>query len=98
VIEGAISYPFPLAGNPSVEIVQEGDSPTSHCPGTSTSPSAAPGFLCIYVAFVGGASSVSWYAADDGSGDASHGVVVYSFSTGSSGTNEASGTWALTAP
>jgi hypothetical protein len=46
--EATISFAFPLATTPSVQVLQVNDPPTEHCPGTAASPSAAPGFLCVY--------------------------------------------------
>jgi hypothetical protein len=50
----AISFPFPLPSPPAEgypwEIVPMGGPPTAHCKGTSTAPTAEPGFFCLYVA------------------------------------------------
>lgn len=50
----AISFNIPLAEAPEAEIVPAPPpggptASTAHCPGTAAEPTAAPGFLCIYV-------------------------------------------------
>jgi hypothetical protein len=96
VTEGPISFQVPLTISPTVEIVQAGGSPTEHCAGTFTDPTAAPGFLCIYTAFVNGGGPLGTYALADGSDDYRFGAEVYFFSNGDT-IAEASGTWAVTA-
>jgi hypothetical protein len=50
----AISFPFPLppapAGGYPSEVVPKGGPPTANCKGTSATPTAEPGFFCLYVA------------------------------------------------
>src|SRR2546423_2528302 len=46
--EAPISFGFPLAAPPTVQVLQVKDPPTEQCPGSPESPSAAPGFLCLY--------------------------------------------------
>ena len=42
------SFAFPLASNPTVHFVGIGATPPAQCPGTASSPKAAPGSLCVY--------------------------------------------------
>ena len=42
------SFAFPLASKPSVNFVGIGATPPPQCPGTASSPKAAPGNLCLY--------------------------------------------------
>ena len=42
------SFAFPLASKPSVHFVGIGATPPAQCPGTASSPKAAPGNLCLY--------------------------------------------------
>ena len=46
--ETSISFPFPLASRPTVQVVARGESPPSGCSGSVTHPGAAPGNLCIF--------------------------------------------------
>jgi hypothetical protein len=98
-VELSISYPFPLAASPAVEVVQEGGSPAENCPGSAAAPSAAAGHLCVYVG--GGhqldTKNVSTYG-DDGSRDYRYGAVVYAYPTCKAPCRgELWGTWAVTA-
>ncbi len=98
-IEASISYPFPLAGSPRAEVIQEGGSPTAHCPGSSTAPSASPGYLCVYVSEGSGvaANEVRTYG-DDGGQDYRFGGVAYASPTCTAPCHgEFYGTWAVTA-
>ncbi|MCP3973991.1 MAG: hypothetical protein GY720_05805 [bacterium] len=47
-----ISFGFTLSSPPTVHFVESGETPPSACPGSSTSPQAAPGHLCVYEAEV----------------------------------------------
>jgi hypothetical protein len=48
VFRDQIDFVYPLAEAPSVEVIASGGSATTNCPGSATSPQAAPGFLCVY--------------------------------------------------
>jgi hypothetical protein len=49
--EAAITFPVPLASDPTVMTLEPGESsPEKGCPGTATEPKAAPEHLCIYEA------------------------------------------------
>ena len=43
-----IEFSIPLAAVPTVEVIEIGESTTTNCAGSPASPTAAPGFLCIY--------------------------------------------------
>jgi hypothetical protein len=46
--EATISFTFPLAAAPNVEVIQAGGAASEHCPGTVEAPSATAGYLCLY--------------------------------------------------
>jgi hypothetical protein len=46
--EDAISFGFTLAAKPVAHYVFSGDPATAECPGSASSPQAAPGNLCVY--------------------------------------------------
>jgi hypothetical protein len=56
-IQSAISFSIPLATVPRVEVINPGEPPEPQCPGRAEAPSAAPGYLCVYVKGVSNASS-----------------------------------------
>jgi len=95
---GSISFPTPLASAPTPVYSV---SPTAQCPGSSTAPAAARGYLCVYQ---GGAHDIAgtpvfYDPTDSGLSLASRfgaGLVVRAGAT--SGTFFADGTWAVTAP
>jgi hypothetical protein len=93
----SISFPVPLASAPTPVLVSSGT--TSHCQGSATNPTAAPGYLCVYVGvstnvgvsgiydpFGGNAGTASPYGA---------GIVIDSAAAGDFYSD---GTWAVTAP
>jgi hypothetical protein len=43
-----VSFPVPLATDPTAKKLAPGAPSTIECPGSVTQPEAAPGFLCIY--------------------------------------------------
>jgi hypothetical protein len=97
-VEVSISYAFPLAKTPSIEIIQQGGAPTAHCPGGPKAPSASPGFLCAYVDGINEAETVKSYGTADGEKDYRWGAVLYAErNCASSCTAEMWGTWAVTA-
>ena len=44
----SISYPLPLSFDPKLTFIKVGGSATAECPGSISTPLAAPGNLCIY--------------------------------------------------
>jgi hypothetical protein len=98
LVEGTISYPFPLAAPPASRIVAAAAVPPAECPGTPSNPAAAPGYLCIFVAGSNSVGALGSYGASDGSVNYRYGAAVYARSTGPAGSAEFWGTWAVTAP
>jgi hypothetical protein len=86
----AISFPFPLAVAPTVAWVTPG-SPASQCPGSATTPQAAPGYLCIYVS---SDENVNTYSAAPSFTYAATPQITAK----AAGRTDSVGTWALTAP
>jgi hypothetical protein len=97
VIEGSISFPFPLATNPTVQVIQSGDPTPTGCSGDASAPGADPGNLCIFVGFQNGNTTDFDTYGTDGFDDWRHGGVIFTRSVGA-GTFEGTGTWAVTAP
>jgi hypothetical protein len=100
----SISYPFALAAEPSIEIVQAGATPGPNCPGSIGSPAAKPGYLCVFVgvAFEVEGEAVSVEPPNYLAGEYYlHGAVVYTRTVQSGPephTGQISGSWAVTAP
>jgi hypothetical protein len=44
----SLSYQFPLASSPTINVIAVGGASTAACPGTAANPQAAPGNLCVY--------------------------------------------------
>ena len=99
-VQASISFPLPLTSSPLAEVIQTGGSPTAHCPGNVNAPSAARGYLCVYISErehfnAGTAQTYSSTAA----GEYTHGAVVFvSPSTSPPVYVSFGGTWAVTAP
>jgi hypothetical protein len=103
-----VSLSIPLASAPSESVLvpfgAANPDPT-HCPGTATSPAAAPGTLCVYEGQRGNASGtkVCAVAADGGCGTGTggaadrFGAAVITFAL-ANGVYLSWGTWAVTAP
>jgi hypothetical protein len=100
------TFPMPLNFTPVVHQV-DNDPATANpaqCTGNVNSPRARPGHLCIYAGFMSEGTSWDghWDLADgfscgsDPAGKCRRGIAVYKFN--SSGSLEAAGTWAVTAP
>lgn len=87
----SISYPLPMPSSLSVQYREVGSAPTSECSGSALTPTAAPGFLCVYEDF---ANQVDF---SGNLGNSRFGTSIY-FATEASGDNYAYGTWAATAP
>ena len=97
-----VSYPFPISKLPTEAVfVEVGKTEPTHCPGgTSGSPKAASGYLCIYRGYelrLSGNPEISnHFGARNGKGD-NYGFLVEDTSN-AGGTVIDSGTWAYTAP
>jgi len=97
--EATISFTFPLAANPSAQILQVNDPPTEQCPGSAEAPSAAPGFLCLYTAASTGAVG-TYNPITEAAGAARNGAVAATELECEKTPCIAHlrGTWAVTAP
>lgn len=93
----SISFPVPLASAPTPTLVTSGTTP--NCQGSATNPTAAPGYLCVYVgssANIGESGIYNPFGGDAGTASAyGAGIVIVS---AASGDFYADGTWAVTAP
>ena len=97
--EATISFTFPLAASPSVEVIQAGGSASEHCPGSAEAPSAAPGYLCLYT--MSSTGPVGTYSpATEAPGAARNGAVAFTELECEEVPCNARlvGTWAVTAP
>ena len=91
------SFAFPLASKPSVHFVGFGATPPPQCPGTVTSPKAAPGNLCLYEAegsLSATAVNISNPETNSGPDASPRGFTV----TISESDTFSTGSWAVTAP
>jgi collagen triple helix repeat protein len=90
----AISYVFPLASEPTAEVVPV-DGTTAHCTGTPAAPTADRGFLCIYQT----RDDAGGVAVEDArAAGGTHGVALHPASAAADSDYEEDGTWAVTAP
>jgi hypothetical protein len=85
-----ISFPLRYPGEPEPHEMVPGAEPTTECPGTVTSPKAAPGHFCLYEAQNVNVSFVREWAEISPSGV----LVDFELESSSAATN-AFGTWAL---
>ncbi len=99
-----IAFPLALSAAPTpVEIPYGGVNPDpTHCSGTPDTPSAAPGYLCVYLRQTqnvhGGCGEVMCVADLIGHpGATQYGAQLYTTGT-NSGQVAVSGSWAVTAP
>lgn len=96
--ETSISFQIPLAAAPAFHIVPVGGPSTGACPGTATSPSAAPGNLCIYESTL---VNTTGFSLPDGlnpvSGPTRFGLPGL-LGASTNGDYIARGAWAVTAP
>jgi hypothetical protein len=94
-LQTAYSFIFTLPSSPTdVLVPAAGPNPDpAHCPGSVASPSAAPGFLCLYERQRGQANPVDVVNVDrygfEVALDATNGTATFTYSMG---------TWAVTAP
>jgi hypothetical protein len=103
VAETSISYPLRLTSAPTViQVPFNGTDP--HCAGTSASPTAAPGYLCIYIRQDSNVWQViagnDFYPQESGSlnfGSTTFGVLL-SAESAAAGDVKIMGAWAVTAP
>jgi hypothetical protein len=86
------SYPIPLSFTPSINIVRSGGAATASCPGSATSPAAAPGKLCLY-----GEREDVEVSAENLPATGHFGFLAF-FEAAEGANYEDTGTWAVTAP
>jgi hypothetical protein len=97
ILSSFVSLPVPVPGLTNLQVVQDGDSPTTECPGSTTQPKAKRGWLCVYVGFQdSGLGVVSGYGQDGGENFSRGAVLYYHVNTGGDNLDMA-GTWAVTA-
>jgi hypothetical protein len=100
IVGGSFSFSLNLASAPTVQIVPVGGPTTTQCAGSLASPTAAPGYLCVYES---SQSNVSIFAI---CASAACGVTPTADPFGAetfvhatnSGRFYVDGTWAVTAP
>jgi len=86
------SYPIPLPFAPTINVIKIGGPATANCPGSVSSPTAAPGNLCVYEQREDATLSV-----ENAPAEGRFGFLV--FAVTAEGENyENHGTWAVTAP
>jgi hypothetical protein len=93
---GNIVFAFPLATSPAVTVIKPGQDPPQQCPGTLDAPEATPGNLCIYVRFLSNGTDIARYGFG-GLTTFRFGASLY-LNASAPGSEEAAGTWAVTAP
>jgi hypothetical protein len=101
-VESSISFPFTLSAVPTVAEVVLGATSDPHCTGTIAAPTAASGYLCLYIRQTFNAANASGQgplAVEDPNlidGAATYGATL-SYSVTSTGESDAIGAWAVTA-
>jgi hypothetical protein len=86
------SYPIPLSFVPTANVVKPGGASTPSCPGSSTSPAAAPGKLCLY-----SEREDTTVEAFNEAAEGRFGFLAF-FEAAEGANYEDYGTWAVTAP
>jgi hypothetical protein len=95
IASSAVSFQFPLAGAPNVNVVDPSSATTAACPGNpGKNPKAAAGQLCIYVSSKQNALTPT---VPDGTAGR-FGFALETKSGGASGDFNVIGQWAVTAP
>ena len=97
----AISFPLrvipaPAEFLPATNLIEEGDPPTTQCPGSVSDPQAAPGEFCLYAIVLEGASIGLQVNDQSWSADRSS-ALVFPFAIETEGLARGRGTWAVTA-
>jgi hypothetical protein len=103
VAQSSISFPLQLASAPAVIEIQRFATPTTDCPGSSSAPAAAPGYLCLYFDYAqniyAAAPPYDLYPQDPTNldfGASTYGALLGADSA-ASGEVQAAGSWAVTA-
>lgn len=93
----SISFPYPLAAAPTVDVIPPAGVAPAGCSGTVNSPGAASGHLCIFVGLAEGSPGALLVVRPDGGGSGGHphGAVLAMFAT-AAGAYDRTGTWAVT--
>jgi Collagen triple helix repeat (20 copies) len=93
----SISYGFPLSANVTPHVIALGAPPPAGCAGTPANPGAAPGHLCIFVAYNFTPGTVGAPLVFDAAGNGYRfGAEVYAHAT-AAGSVDTSGSWVVTA-
>jgi len=102
-VRTSISFPMHLATAPTVDQVAFGTT-DSHCSGTTGSPTAAPGYLCIYIRVTSNEEPITgedpFYPQDVQNlnfGASTFGVLLTARAI-ATGNVAVDGAWAVTAP
>lgn len=93
----AISFGFALSSPPVVHTIDVNEAPPQDCPGTASSPEAAPGHLCIYESFEQNERDAGGNFYPNSLNTTRYGTGLYTQSA-TAGFFIARGTWAVTAP
>lgn len=91
-----IGFGFTLSSAPTVHFIESGSTPPGSCPGSSTSPQASPGHLCIYEAEVIRAGERDTNAAAGDGSSYAFGARLF-IRSAAAGDFYSMGTWAVTA-
>lgn len=93
-----VTFPIPLGTAPEVHVLMEGQADPK-CPGSVEAPAAARGSLCVYTRLLSEAELEFEYDAETNSVSASGKTgTILVFKSTKTGTAQALGTWAVTAP
>jgi hypothetical protein len=98
--QATISFLFPLTSDPKVEVVEATGKTTAHCPGSREAPSAAAGYLCLYVLSSNRSAVTTYNPANESAGAGKTGAIAYTEVKCETEACNADlvGTWAVTAP
>jgi len=96
VARSPISFGIPLAAEPGVAYLGQGEASSAQCPGSPADPAAAPGVLCLYeAARAGGITVRGTFHPVDGRNFQASRFGVIAFVNGDAGAS-IRGTWAVT--
>ena len=100
IAETSISFGFTLTSAPQPVIRPVNATPNDDCPGTVTTPEAAPGKLCIYEATASNVESFTPFTGDENTDNAASpfGALLFLNAMNVPGRAFVDGTWAVTAP
>ena len=100
--QGAVALPMrpklPAEMDPAHVNTTTSGTPTTHCTGTATAPTAEPGYLCIYETSRANMTTLGIFKIDKSSGNGVgvHGASIYYSATAAGALVQA--VWAVTAP